>query len=166
MHPGTTPRVTALLIIHAALLSACADKVIGAGQNIHHDDFEYIVKSVETADRIGDKTARGVFYIVTFVVENRARRVDHGWKSDIAYVVDATGQEYENDRDAQQALAAVTPFNADSPRLTAPGENDSTKFVFDLPKDVKEPCLKVRGDFLMGDLFDGNQYKRTRVKLF
>ena len=38
--------------------------------------------------------------------------------------------------------------------------------VFDVPREVKEPYLKVRGDFLMGDLFDGNQYKRTRVKLF
>ena len=47
-----------------------------------------------------------------------------------------------------------------------PGAVDTTVFVFDVPRDVREPYLKVGGEFLMGDLFDGHQYKRTRVKLF
>ena len=157
-----------IVLMWAALVSGCAgrDKVIDPGTRIHHDDFEYSVRHVDRTDRIGDQPARGGFLIVTFQVENRARRVDHRWANDIAYIVDANGHQYENNREAQKTLDAVKPFGYKD-RYVTPAENvETTVLVFDLPKDVKEPYLKVRGEFLMGDLFDANQYERTRVRLF
>ena len=159
-------RLQALLLVHAALLSACAERTIAEHDRIRHDDFEYSVTGVDKLERIGNVTARGVFYLVTFVVENHARRVDHGWHNNTAYLVDEHGQTYDNEAAAQQALEQIRPFGLKGRYLTPPGAVDKTVLVFDVPRDVKEPYLKVRGEFLMGDLFDGNQYKRTRVQLF
>ena len=161
-------RLPGLALLWAALFSGCAgqDRIIDPGILIHHDDFEYSVQHVNRTDRIGDLEAGGTFYIVTFQVENRARRVDHRWSNDIAYVVDGSGRGYEEDNAAQRALEAVWPFSYKDRYVTPAGVVEKTMLVFDLPKDVKEPYLKVRGAFLMGDLFDANQYQRTRVKLF
>ena len=68
------------------IFSSCSskEKVLGLGENIHHDDFEYSVQRVEKAAQIGTLRTQGTFLIVTFQVENRARRVDHRWSNDIA----------------------------------------------------------------------------------
>lgn len=157
-----------IALVWGALCSGCAghDKIIDPGARIHHDDFEYSVQRLDRIDRIGGRQAGGAFYIVTFQVENRAGRVDHRWANDIAYIVDGNGRQYENDGAAQMALEAVKPFGYKDRYVTPAGMVGKTILVFDLPKDVKDPSLKVRGDFLMGDLFDANQYRRTRVRLY
>jgi hypothetical protein len=148
-------------------LSGCAkEKTIGMKQNIHHDDFEYSVQAVESTGQIGDKKASGRFYIVTFQVENRAKRVGHAWSNDIAYCVDANAGQYENDNEAQKELERIKPFGYQDSYHTAAGDDQTTRLVFDFPNEVKEPCLMVRGEFLMGDLLDGNQYKKTKIRLF
>jgi hypothetical protein len=159
-------RLQALLLVHAALLAACAERTIAERDGIRHDDFEYSVSRVDKLERIGQITARGMFYLVTFSVENHARRVAHAWHNNTAYLVDERGRTYDNEPAAQRALQQLKPFGLKGKYLTTAGTVDTTVFVFDVPRGVKEPYLKVRGDFLMGDLFDANQYKRTRVKLF
>lgn len=162
------PRALRLLIIAAALGEACAcrERLIGLGERIHHDDFEYLVERAETVERIGDRRPGGVFLIVTFTVENHAKRVDHEWANDIGYIVDEEGRQYENDPDAQKALSGLTPSGYKVRYVTPAGAVETTTLVFDLPRGVKEPYLKVRGSLLMGDVFDANQYRNTRVKLF
>ena len=157
-----------IVLIWGALVSGCAgpDMIIDPGARIHHDDFEYSVQKVDRTDRIGDRQAGGTFYIVTFQVENRARRVDHRWSNDIAYIVDGSGRQYEHDGPAQRTLEAVKPFGYKDRYVTPAEAVVTTMLVFDLPKDVREPYLKVRGEFLMGDLFDAKQYRRTWVRLF
>jgi hypothetical protein len=157
-----------MVALSAAMLSACSgpERVISVRQTIHHDDFEYSVESVETMDRIGDRRPAGRFYVVTFQVENRARAVNHRWGNDIAYLVDERGREYENDVNAQMALAHVDPFARKDSYVTPAGVTERTRLVFDVPRAVHEPYLKVRGFLLMGDVFDGDQFRRTRVKLF
>ena len=148
-------------------LAGCArEKTIGLKQNIHHDDFEYSAQAVERVGQIGDKKARGLFYIVTFQVENHAKRVGHAWSNDIAYCVDADAGQYENEGEAQRELERVKPFGCQDKYLTGAGDVQTTRLVYDLPNDVKEPCLMVRGEFMMGDLLDGNQYKKTKIRLF
>jgi hypothetical protein len=157
-----------IVALCAAMIASCTakEKVIGLRENIHHDDFEYSVQSVEKTDRIGNVGARGVFYIVAFQVENRAKRVDHRWDSHIAYLTDASGRPFNNDEQARQELNRIKAFNYKNEYITAAGVTETTLLVFDLPKDISEPYLQVRGSLLMGDAFDGNQYKKTKVKLF
>jgi hypothetical protein len=164
----TTRRIclgTALLC--CVIFSSCSvkEKTIGRGENIHHDDFEYSVQHVEKAEQIGSLRARGAFLIVEFQVENRARQVNHRWSNGIAFVVAANGTQYENEINAQTELNRVKPFNYKQEHITPAGASESTKLVFDIPQDA-ETYLKVRGSVLMGDMFDGDQYRRTRVKLF
>ena len=67
-----------ILILFTMMLSSCTnEKTIGIKQNIHHDDFEYSVQNVSKTEMIGSLNAKGMFYIVTFRVENQAKRVEH-----------------------------------------------------------------------------------------
>jgi hypothetical protein len=151
----------------ALVSAACgAERVVGVGDRVRHDDFLYSVVGVERAKQIGNRSAQGTFHIVTFQVENRAGRVVHEWNNDIAYVVDERGRQFDNDQVAQHALDDATPFGLRDSYVTRAEMDQRTKLVFDLPDDVKSPYLKFRGFLLMGDVFDGNLYKRTRVRLF
>ena len=157
-----------LVMLCGVIISSCSakEKAIGLAQNIHHDDFEYSVRSVEKVDRIGSLRARGTFYIVGFQVENRAVRVSHKWDNNIAYLIDETGARHDNDPAAQKELNRVKPFTYEAEFDTPAEATETTMLVFDLPKEVKQPYLQVRGWLLMGDVFDGGQYKKTKVKLF
>jgi hypothetical protein len=152
----------------AAMMASCSvkEKVIAVGQNIHHDDFEYSVQNVEKTDHVGDVRAHGVFYVVKFQVENRARRVDHRWTNSVAYLIDEIGIRYDNEMQAQEELNRIQPFAYKSDYVTPAGSTESTMLVFDVPKTVSQPYLQVRGSILMGDVFDGDQYQKTKVKLF
>ena len=68
--------------------------------------------------------------------------------------------------DKQKALNAMKPFNLKDKYITPAGVTDLTIFVFDIPKEIKQPYLKVRGEFLMGDMFDGSQFANTKIKLY
>ena len=160
-------RFTSVLAV-AVLWSACSleERTIGIGQTIHHDDFDYSVERLDRTGRIADLTSKGVFYIVTFRVENRARAVSHRWNNTIAYVVDENGARFENNVEAQKALARLRQATYRDEHVTAAGDMETTVLVFDLPESVSKPCLKVRGSLLMGDVFDFDQYARTRIRLF
>jgi len=167
MTPFTRAAATSLLAL-AALTTACAGRAqtLGIGQSIHHDDFEYTVRRVERLDRIGALKPAGVFYVVTFEVQNRARRVGHDWDNKLTYLTDERGREYENSADAQRALNDEHPFGWRDHYHTNAGDTDTTRFVFDLPQAAASPYLRVRGETLMGDVFDGNQFRTTRVNLY
>lgn len=160
-------RLILRVIIAAFIFSSCSEeKTIGIKQNIHHDDFEYSVLNVEKMEWIGSRKAEGQFYVITFQVQNDAKRVSHEWGNDIAYLVDENGREYENSYDQQKNLMRTKTFGLKEKYNTAAGQSESTMLVFEVPAGVKEPFLKVRGEFLMGDMFDGNQFKKTKIKLF
>lgn len=172
-HPLRRRRVVFLSVVlaMACLSSSCAGgKVIGIKERIHHDDFEYSVTDFTTGKSIGSLTqhrnATGRYYIVTFTVENKAKRVNHAWDNSIAYMIDDQGTSHENLPKLQSFLHTIEPFNYSAHHVTPPGEIETTRFVFDLPANTTHPYLAVRGDFLMGDLFDGKAFVRTRVKLF
>jgi hypothetical protein len=162
------PLTFAAGILCCVIISSCSakEKVIGLQQNIHHDDFDYSVLSVEKAEQIESLRAHGVFYVVAFQVENHAKRVDHRWGNDIAYLIDDTGTKHYSDATAQVELNRAKPFGYKQAYDTPAGVTETTTLVFDLPKDTKQPYLRVTGFLLMGDVFDGNQFKKTRVKLF
>ena len=150
----------------ALVSAACgAERVVGLGERVRHDDFMYSVVGVDRAKQIGDRRAAGTFHIVTFQVENRAGRVSHEWGNDVAYVIDERGRQFENDGAAQRVLEARKPFGLSDQYVTRAEALQTTKLVFDVPDDAEAPYLKFRGHLLMGDVFDGNLYKRTRVRL-
>ena len=169
-----SPRGAALglaILLGALIVSSCArERVIAVNERIHHDDFEYRVTQFHVTAAIGSggsqKRAAGHFYVVTFEVENRAQRVNHEWDNSIAYVIDDQGRKYENLSEMQALLNASQPFNLASWYVTPPGVTESTRLVFDLPGTADHPYLMVRGEMLMGDVFDGKAFTKMKVKLF
>jgi hypothetical protein len=159
-----------LVAFSSAMLTACSgpEPIIGVRERIHHDDFAYSVRDVAIQPRIGQHSAdpSHTFWIVTFRVENRARRVDHRWRHDLAYVVDEQGNDYENDPVAQRALDGGQPIAFVDQHVTPAGGIEETRLVFELPTAAKTPYLKVRGGLLMGDVLDGGQFRRVRIRLF
>jgi hypothetical protein len=162
------------LICFLVLLYSCKNDrkgiVIGLHQNIHHDDFEYSVSDYKMTGFLNNSAdtlkAKGIFYLVNFKVENRALRVGHKWNNSIAYIVDDKGNDYENDTYAQQFYEKSHPFGFSENYNTLSGTTDSTILIFDLPANIREPYLKVRGDILMGDVADRARFRKVRVKLF
>lgn len=154
-----------LLVI---VFSSCSgdEKVVELKQEVQHDDYFYSIDGYYKADEIAKEKAAGTFYVVTFNVTNHAKRVNHPWDNSIVYVVDENGKEYQNLPDKQKLLNNIIPFNLKDKHITKAGETETTVFVFDIPNNVKYPFLKYNGEFLMGDMFDGNRFKHARVKLF
>jgi hypothetical protein len=156
------------------LLFSCnsdrTENVIGIGERIHHDDFEYSVSDYTVTKFLNNGTdtirAQGTYYMVNFKVENRALRVGHKWDNSIAYIIDEKGNSYENNKDVQQFYGKVHPFGFNDFYDTMAGTADSTILVFDIPLNIKKPYLKFRGDILMGDVFDGGRFRRMKVKLY
>lgn len=155
----------------AFILISCAQgRIVAVREQIHHDDFEYRVTEFEVADSIGSgatiRKAAGHFYIVTFEVENRAKRVNHVWDNSIGYIVDEQGRKFENLPEWQALLNTSQPFNYSPRHVTPAGATETTRLIFDLPRDCTHPYLMVRGELLMGDVFDGKAFTKTKVKLF
>lgn len=159
-------KIIFLLILLIGVSISCNEKSenleIGLNESIYHDDFEYIVTNYEILP-VDDFTNR---YRVEFTVINNAEVVEHTWNNSIAYIVDSKGNIYHNDIDLQVKLNEREPFGWNNIYHTHPKSQESTILVFDLPKKVTKPYLKVTGKFLMGDVFDLNQYKRMKVRLF
>ena len=161
-------------IIISVLLTACnQDKreyVIGLNERIHHDDFEYSVSNylVSRFLKNGPDTlkAQGVFYLVTFRTDNLAMRVSHEWDNNIAYIVDERSRIFENKKEVQQFYEKSHPFGLKENYITPAGKSDSTILAFDLPFDVTKPYLKVRGEILMGDMFDRARFRRMMIRLY
>ncbi|AMY07102.1 hypothetical protein LuPra_00269 [Luteitalea pratensis] len=150
----------------AGLTGCSQDPLLAVGEPIRHDDFLYTVLAARRVDAIGSRAARGQFLVVHFGVTNRAMRVSHTWTNHIAYLVDANGHRLENDDTLQQQLDGLHPFGWAAEYVTAAGAKRSTMLVFELPADVARPLdLMVRGELLMGDVFDGARFRRSRVRL-
>lgn len=159
--------ILSILYISSVFVSSCSkdEQILKVGDKLQHDDFFYSVqKSLKTKEFVTAK-ANGDFYVLMFKVQNDAKRVDHNWKRDVVYVVDESGREYENLPQLEMEYANINYEKYRESFVTKPGTSDSTVLVFDLPENVKEVYVKYRGDFLMGDLFDGNKFKNTKVKL-
>ena len=145
-------------------------RFISVGERIHHDDFEYSVTTYQLTRllRNGNDTIRalGAFYLVRFKVDNRALRVGHKWDNRIGYIVDGKGGKYENKSNVQEFLNRLSPFGLKENYNTPAGASDSTILAFDIPLSVTKPCLMVKGETLMGDVFDRGSFRRTAIKLY
>jgi hypothetical protein len=164
--------VSALAII--LLINGCSTRnkgtVLGINDRIHHDDFEYVVTNYIVSKKIiGDHdsiSAQGNFYIVSFRVENHALRVNHRWDNSIAYVIDDEKNIFENMADAQRLINSVTPFGWKEEYITPSQSTDTVLLVFDLPESAGHPCLMVRGETLMGDILNGNKFRKAKIQLY
>jgi len=163
---------TIIISLILLIFSSCnrQEYVIGIGERIHHDDFEYSVSEVIISrflkNDIDTLYAKGMFYLIKFRVENNAKRVSHEWDNTIGYIVDERAGIFQNDPEIQRFVEKSKSFGLKEKYMTNAGSADSTYLAFDLPFSVTMPYLKVNGEILMGDVFDGALFRRVRVKLY
>jgi len=110
------------------------------------------VKQIKTiGDGANQKTAQGIFYIVTVKVFSDAKRAELGLVTPRARVIDAEGKGFERETEAEKVLEIINsnavPFDK---QLGPRGELFTKEIVFDLPSDVKNPKL----DFTQGHVID------------
>lgn len=164
---------TILIVLCGGLYSSYVlsrpERIIGLGERIHHDDFDYSVLRIGKFRSLGSSTqplaADGIFYVVTLKVENNAKRVGHVWNDSMAYVVDEKGNEYRPSPEGQKAWDAAKGKASEWLHNTPAGAAETTEIVYNLPVNIQDPCLKIWKDVLMGDMFDGIAYRKIKVKL-
>lgn len=153
-------------VLLAVLLFSCKndseDLEIGLNESIYHDDFEYLVTDFKVLS-VDEYTKR---YRVKFKVINNAKVLKHNWKNSIAYMVDSKGNIYNNNKELQIKLNESEPFGWENEYHTYPKSEETTTLIFDLPKKVTQPYLKVSGKFSMGDILNLSEHKKMKVKLF
>jgi hypothetical protein len=124
------------------------------------------ISDVKRTKTIGDKTAKGEFYIVKVKVFSDAKRVELGLHSPKLYVIDSGGKRYPH---FEEAETPAPPFDKKVPA----GGDFEKEVVFDLPANVKNPRLdvaegigidKVIESVLIGDE-DSLFHKRIRFNL-
>ncbi|MEZ5427566.1 MAG: hypothetical protein R2747_14955 [Pyrinomonadaceae bacterium] len=98
------------------------------------------VTGVRKAKTLGDKEARGEFYIVSIRVFSDAKRASLGLADVDARVRDAAGNEFVRDPEAEANLSGQPPFD----RRISPTESFVKEIVFDLPSDISGPRLDIR----------------------
>ena len=166
----TDKRLILILLLAIVCASCKREYVVNVGERIHHDDFEYTVNGLIISRFLRDGRdtlyAKGMFYIVKFRVENNAKRVSHEWDNTIGYIVDEHARIFQNDPEIQRFLEKSRPFGLKDKYITPAGSADSTYLAFDLPFNMTMPYLKVNGELLMSDIFDGALFRRGRVKLY
>ena len=127
------------------------------------------VTGVRRAKAIGDRKAKGEFYIVNVNVFSNAAKATLGLITVDAHAVDANGNTYTRDELAEAQLDPQPEFET----KIGPEETFDKEIVFDLPVDIHNPRLDIREGygidhwieaFLIGDE-DSIFHKRNYFEL-
>jgi hypothetical protein len=94
------------------------------------------VSGLRTAKQIGDKTAQGIFYVVTVKIFSDARRATIGLHDPQFEIVDEQRRVF---KPIEESSVSGNPFER---KVTAGGSFEG-EIVFDLPTDIKNPRLDI-----------------------
>lgn len=115
---------------------------------VQDGDLAYTVTNVTTAKTLGNsytaKNAQGTFYVVTVKIENKGNKTAT-FDSSVAKITDDKNREFERSIEGQtakgMAQGSVGPFLQQiQPSLSVTGD-----IVFDLPSEISNPMLVVKG---------------------
>ena len=125
-----------------------SQKVYGLNEAVQDGDLAFTVTDVTTAKTLGNsftqKNAQGTFYVVTLKIENKGNKTAT-FDSSMGKVTDDKGREFERSIEGQTAKG-LAQGNVDlflqqiQPSLSVTGD-----LVFDLPSDISNPMLLVKG---------------------
>ena len=123
-------------------------KTYGLNETVQDGDLAFTVTGVEKVETLGNqftkKDAQGTFYVVTMKIENKGNKTAT-FDSSMAKVTDDQGREFERSIEGQTAKG-MAQGNVDlflqqiQPSLSVTGD-----LVFDLPADMQNPMLVVKG---------------------
>ncbi|MFA5770654.1 MAG: DUF4352 domain-containing protein [Patescibacteria group bacterium] len=125
-----------------------APKMAGLNEAAQDGDLAFTVLSVDKSKTLGNsftqKTAQGMFYVVTVKIENKGNKTTT-FDASMAKIKDDQGREFERSIDGQTAKG-LSQGQVDlflqqiQPSLSVTGD-----LVFDLPEGLKNPVLTLKG---------------------
>ncbi len=123
-------------------------KVAGLNETVKEDDLAFTVTGVDKEQTLGNqftqKTAQGTFYVISLKVENMGNKTVT-FNSSQAKVVDAQNREFEYSIDGQTAKGMAQGHVDLFLQQIQPSLSVSGDLVFDLPTDIKNPVLVLKG---------------------
>lgn len=143
-----------LLIAFLALVRN--EQHVALGGEIVHDDFGFRVREVGARAALGqpERRASGRWLVVSFDVNNHARRVPFDLTTWTPVLVDASGATFEPDENAERVLAAELSLPALRDGSIDAGESRRCRAVFDVPADARELRFAISWGGETVDLLD------------
>lgn len=125
-------------------------KMAGLNETAQDKDLAFTVLKVDTAKNLGNsytqKTAQGMFYIVTLKIENKGKETA-SFDSSMAKVIDDQGRSFDRSIDGQTAKG-LSEGNVDLfLQQVQPGLSVTGDLVFDLPETIESANLELKGGF-------------------
>ena len=123
-------------------------KVAGLNETVQDDDLAFTVTGVDKEQVLGNqftqKTAQGTFYVISLKVENTGNKTVT-FNTSQAKVVDSKNREFEYSIDGQTAKGMAQGHVDLFLQQIQPSLSVSGDLVFDLPTDIKNPVLVLKG---------------------
>lgn len=123
-------------------------KTAGLNETVQDGDLAFTVLSVNKSKTLGNsftqKTAQGMFYVITVKIENKGNKTTT-FDTSMAKIKDDQGREFERSIDGQTAKGLAQGhvdlfLQQIQPSLSVTGD-----LVFDLPDGLKNPVLILKG---------------------
>ena len=124
-------------------------RTANGGDTVNDGDLAFTVNSVDTAQTIGDsftqKTAQGIYYILTVKIQNNGKSTQTINASDFT-VVDNQGRKYDYSNDGQTAIEMSSGATSFFLQQIQPSLSVTGKIVFDVPASATGLKLMAQGD--------------------
>ncbi len=125
-------------------------KIYGINEEVQDKDLAFTVISVSKKQSLGNsytkKTAQGIYYVITVKITNKGDSTAT-FDSSMAKMTDSQNRQFDHSTDGQIALG-MSQGKVDlflqqvQPSLTYTGD-----LVFDVPADIADPFLVVKGGY-------------------
>jgi hypothetical protein len=158
-----------LAVIVLGLLATRQNRMVGLGQTIHFDDFDFtamdaaLLPEDAEAARGGNPAEDRANYRVRMRVDNRAKRVPFTFSGQSFAFVDLAGKHPMmrplSERSSTAGRAPLAPYTLKA------GESATIDYLFSLPADHEDLRLKVLSSGPVGDLLEWLLFGTKQFKL-
>ena len=158
--------IAGFCVLVLMILVAFNRRNVTAGLNvpIRFDDFAFTV--VAARKDVGEGLPEGrAHYVVTLRVANRAKRVDFRFREEDVVLIDAAGREYRVSPAAQRAHEAANGQIDPTAKPLAAGTVVLKDLIFDVPRDVEQPRMRVMPGGPVGNVLETVFFGRKQFKL-
>lgn len=125
-------------------------KTFGINEEVVDKDLAFTVTSVSKKQSLGSsyskKTAQGIYYVITVKITNKGDSTTT-FDSSMAKITDSQNRQFDHSTDGQIALGMSQGKVDLFLQQVQPGLSYTGDLVFDVPTDIVEPYLVVKGSY-------------------
>lgn len=123
-------------------------QVYGLNQEVVDKDLSFTITNVTKQKNVGNsytkKTAQGMFYIVTVQIKNNGDKTTT-FDSSMAVMTDSQNRQFERSIEGQTVLGMEKGSVDLFLQQVQPGLSVTGKIIFDVPEDIADPMVVVKG---------------------